>query len=628
MSSAIINGHYHGSSLNFVGFDDNNDGINDRVVYQICTDYQSAPEGGMSYIKMIYFDLANDKICMNSYSPTLDDFNYYDAPKLASYGIGTIAADIDITELSVDFDRDIEKTLNVSSVSVSGLTSAELGSATRSGTNTKVTINAKTSGKVNVYAVLKDSDGNILGYTDTMSFTVSGTSQGDTGSHTNPGTSTNSDTESSTQGNTTTIGKTVTSTTDSSGKSSASVDSNTVSALISGATAAEGAGKKAVVEIKVEMAVSATAMEVSIPRDAFSSLADNTNADLTVDAGISSVTFDASAIDYVNAAASSGAISITIAEADTSSLPEEARGQIGNRPVYDFTVTSGSQTISSFGDGSANISIPYAPSADEDPNAIVVYYISDIGELQTVQGKYNASTGTVEFTTTHFSTYAVGYNKLTFVDVSTTDWYCDAITFIAARGITTGTGDGAFSPDSTLTRGQFIVMLMRAYGIQAEANPADNFDDAGDTYYTSYLATAKQLGISNGDGDNNFMPNSEITRQDMFTLLYRALDVLGELPTANTSKTVKNFGDADQISAYAMDSMNALVESGIISGNNGNLDPTGTSSRAQMAQVLVQPSLGLSVEKLSITDCKHKRSHFSFMSEEQPCCSVPQGCFM
>lgn len=102
---AILNGHYHGASINIEGFDDDGDGVKERKVYQICTDYQSASEGGMGYVKMLYFDLENDKIYMNSYSSKLNDFNYYDTPKLDSYEIGLVEKDIDIYELDVDFDR-------------------------------------------------------------------------------------------------------------------------------------------------------------------------------------------------------------------------------------------------------------------------------------------------------------------------------------------------------------------------------------------------------------------------------------------------------------------------------------------------------------------------------------------
>nr|WP_321398165.1 metallophosphoesterase [uncultured Desulfobacter sp.] len=172
---AVINGHYHGASLNIVGFDDDGDGENDRTVYQICTDYQSAPEGGMGYIKMIYFDLSHDKIYMNSYSPVLDDYNYFDTPKLDSYGIGTVAADIDIAELPVDFDRATPKTLTVSSVSVTGLTGVELGSAAAAGNAvTDVSYNLKVSANNDIYAVLNDAGETAVGYTAPVTVKIDG----------------------------------------------------------------------------------------------------------------------------------------------------------------------------------------------------------------------------------------------------------------------------------------------------------------------------------------------------------------------------------------------------------------------------------------------------------------------
>ena len=83
---AVLNGHYHGASYETTVFDDNNDGVYDRTVYQICTDYQSGFEGGSGYIKMLYFDLDNNKIYINSYSPSLDDYNYYDNTAVTELG--------------------------------------------------------------------------------------------------------------------------------------------------------------------------------------------------------------------------------------------------------------------------------------------------------------------------------------------------------------------------------------------------------------------------------------------------------------------------------------------------------------------------------------------------------------
>ena len=83
---AVLNGHYHGASYETTVFDDDKDGVYDRTVYQICTDYQSGFEGGSGYIKMLYFDLDNNKIYINSYSPSLNDFNYYDNASVTELG--------------------------------------------------------------------------------------------------------------------------------------------------------------------------------------------------------------------------------------------------------------------------------------------------------------------------------------------------------------------------------------------------------------------------------------------------------------------------------------------------------------------------------------------------------------
>lgn len=324
---------------------------------------------------------------------------------------------------------------------------------------------------------------------------------------------------------------------------------------------------------------------VELPRDAFNKMAEDSDGKVSINLGIGTVTFNGKAVDSISGSADDGDISFGIKEVNTSSLSANALERIGDRPVYDFTLIVGKTQISNLG-GSATINIPYTLRNGEDPNAVVVYYIDDSGELQIVEGGYNSETGTVDFTVTHFSVYAVGYNETTFTDVSENSWYYDAVTFCAAREITTGTGDDMFSPDSTLTRGQFIVMLMRAYGIEADEDATDNFDDAGETYFTGYLAAAKRFGISNGVGNNMFAPESEITRQDMFTLLYRVLDVLGKLPKDVNSGELSGYTDAGEIADYAKEAMEAFVASGIVSGSDGKLDPSSNSTRSQMVQVL------------------------------------------
>lgn len=112
---AVLNGHYHGSSYETAMFDDDGDGVNDRTVYQICTDYQSGFEGGNEYIKFLYFDLDNNKIYMNSYSPCLDDFNFYDDTEVAVLNReGASAIAIDKMVLDVNFKTEAQSILEKS----------------------------------------------------------------------------------------------------------------------------------------------------------------------------------------------------------------------------------------------------------------------------------------------------------------------------------------------------------------------------------------------------------------------------------------------------------------------------------------------------------------------------------
>ncbi len=235
------------------------------------------------------------------------------------------------------------------------------------------------------------------------------------------------------------------------------------------------------------------------------------------------------------------------------------------------------------------ISIPYKPNKDEasNPESIVVRYTDSDGNVISIpEGFYNPATGTVSFSSSVFGSYAVGFNKVSFNDVPADAWYSKAVSFIAARGITLGTGAGKYSPGAGLTRGQLIVMLMRAYNILPDENSEDNFSDCGSTYYTGYLAAAKRLGLSVGVGNNMFAPEREISRQEMFTLLYNVLQHIDKLPQGDSVESITDFNDAEQIESWAKAPMSMLVEAGVIQGDRGKLLPADKMTRAELAQVL------------------------------------------
>ncbi len=379
---------------------------------------------------------------------------------------------------------------------------------------------------------------------------------------------------------------TVTTTTGADGKAAASVPAAQVdSALKQAKEAAAKSGDAPRVEIKVNAPANATSVETTVPQAAMTAIASGNLHDMTISSPVANLTFDGAALITI-AGAAAGDVKFSASRVDTANLPAAVQTLIGNRPVYEFSVTSGGNTISQFG-GNVTVAVPYQLGEGEDPNAVIISFINASGNLEIVtNGRYDAATGTVVFTTDHFSKYAIGYNRIKFTDVTDSAWYADAVTFLAARGITSGTTATTFSPDATLTRGQFITLLMRAYNMAPDENTANNFSDAGNTYYTGYLAAAKRLGITSGVGGNKFAPEQAITRQEMFTMLYNALKSLGKLPEGDSGKTLADFTDSGDVEPWATEAMTALAKSGTIAGSGGKLDPTGRSTRAQMAQVL------------------------------------------
>ena len=108
-----------------------------------------------------------------------------------------------------------------------------------------------------------------------------------------------------------------------------------------------------------------------------------------------------------------------------------------------------------------------------------------------------------------------------FADVSTDAYYAKAVAWAVENGITTGTGDGKFSPDATCTRAQSVTFLFRAIGKLVD-NKAEFSDVLTDSYYANAVAWAVENGVTNGIGDGLFGPDNSCTRAQIVTFLFRA----------------------------------------------------------------------------------------------------------
>lgn len=155
-----------------------------------------------------------------------------------------------------------------------------------------------------------------------------------------------------------------------------------------------------------------------------------------------------------------------------------------------------------------------------------------------------------------------------YTDVSTSDWYADAVAYVTDKGLMSGTGDNQFSPNATTTRGMLMTVLARYAGEDTTG---------GATWYEKGMNWAKANGVS--DGTN---PNANITREQLVTMLYR----YAGSPAANGS--LDSFSDAASVNSYAVNAMQWAVANGIVNGSNGKLNPQNNATRAEVAAILMR----------------------------------------
>ncbi|NLB82054.1 MAG: S-layer homology domain-containing protein, partial [Clostridiaceae bacterium] len=234
--------------------------------------------------------------------------------------------------------------------------------------------------------------------------------------------------------------------------------------------------------------------------------------------------------------------------------------------------------------GNITVSIPYTPSDAEDPNGLLVYRTDESETIKPViYSLYNPETGKILFQTEKTGEYVVGHNKIIFSD--DLGWAKDYIVFLAARDIVRGVAEGIFDKDRAVTRAEFITMLSRLNGAESPdaALPFTDIDKG--IWYEQPVKWAFANGIVFGISDTEFLPDKNISREEMAAMLYRYMEYAGH----TLHKNAEGFDDKDTISDWAREAIDAMKASGIIEGTGENMfEPQRLSSRAEGAKVIAE----------------------------------------
>ena len=175
---------------------------------------------------------------------------------------------------------------------------------------------------------------------------------------------------------------------------------------------------------------------------------------------------------------------------------------------------------------------------------------------------------------------------LPFPDVTEGDWFYEAVRYAYETGLMDGVGGNRFAPNSETTRAQLVTILYRLAGQPAVSGDLPFPDVESGTWYTDAVAWAAQNGIVNGVSDTEFAPGDDITREQLVTVLYRYAESKGY--DVSASADLSGYPDAGQVQDYAQPAMAWAVAEGIVEGVDGTLNPAGNATRAQIATILMR----------------------------------------
>jgi hypothetical protein len=258
----------------------------------------------------------------------------------------------------------------------------------------------------------------------------------------------------------------------------------------------------------------------------------------------------------------------------------------GDEAYYEFHLSSDDGILENLNNKNKYFGSVKINKSREDVEKLVLFHEDAAGKLQPlINCYYSSDTGYYNFSTSQFGKFILKSSTTSFNDTSSVKWAEKYIDALSSRMIISGVGNNEFKPNSNVTREQFAKMLVEAFELLDE-EATTNLDDANkDAWFYKYVATAEKLGIVKGIGNNKFGIGSNITRQDMAVMALRAATIKGKRIKA--IKQDQEFKDEGLIADYAKESVSYMQRADIINGiAEGEFAPHLNATRAQATKII------------------------------------------
>jgi 2',3'-cyclic-nucleotide 2'-phosphodiesterase/3'-nucleotidase/5'-nucleotidase len=355
-------------------------------------------------------------------------------------------------------------------------------------------------------------------------------------------------------------------------------------------------------ELVIPVNASANGSQIVLPGSVIvAQAAKQPNTILTFTAGSTSYSMPVSIIkgaalaDQLGTSDFTVTVSMTPADSAAQSSVNKAAAQQGSitlaGPVIEFSITAQAGTkkvpVNSFGSTYVKRTIT-VPGALNAQNATAVVFDQASGQLIFVPSVFTAKAdGTTEVTITRNSNsiYTVIQSSKSFGDTAG-HWAKSSIDLLASKQIVNGTNSTTFSPSQSVSRAEFAALITRALGLETVSGGTTFNDVSSSKWYAGAIQTASAAGLISGYTDGTFRPDSQITRQEMASVLAKAIKYTGKTLNADPAALAK-FSDAASIPAWSQAAVAEIAAEGIIQGaTDGSFAPQKLATRAEAVTML------------------------------------------
>lgn len=203
-------------------------------------------------------------------------------------------------------------------------------------------------------------------------------------------------------------------------------------------------------------------------------------------------------------------------------------------------------------------------------------------------------------------------------DVHPSKWYYVDVYYVKDNHLMNGYSDHLFGPEDLASRAMIATILWRLDGSPAPATASTFSDIPSDTWYSDPVAWMQEVGLTNGSGNNKFLPNDNVTREELATFFYRYAEYKGYLEYDPIMNDLAAFKDTANISFWAKDAMSWAVGEHIVNGvGNEKLAPQKTAQRCEIAAIL---------KRFHSTDFTRKRLVYIEAGGDPEKLIMPLGC--